>query len=152
MAVPPAPPSDLSFADPRCLAQARPADTVEDGMVMDAGWTLYNAYQAGWGVILVDGLSGYDGMCRPVGYQTFVFVDGVFAGTISPEPMVARSDGAAIHVDLFGSDRISASFARYTGEDPLCCPSATTSVDYRIDRTDQGPVVVPASAFTSPAR
>jgi hypothetical protein len=40
------------------------------------------------------GTAGYDGMCRPRQYQDFVFVGSVFAGTLSPQPMDSRTDGA----------------------------------------------------------
>jgi hypothetical protein len=34
--------------------------------------------------------------------------------------------------------------------DPLCCPSAVTSVQYSIDRAGLAPVVVPQQASTQP--
>lgn len=151
MAVPAAPPDGLALADPRCGRQQRPPETAEDDAVVAAGWVLFNAYQSGWGVRVIDGLAGYDGMCRPMGYQGFVFVDGVFAGTVSPVPMASRFDGAGrTAVIQPPGDELSAVFARYTKDDPLCCPSAASYVTYRIDRVDGSPVLVPVSASTTP--
>jgi hypothetical protein len=151
-AIPLAPASEPALDEniARCGRDERWPETEEDDAVLLAGWRLFGSYQAGWGVKVIQGLAGYDGMCRPVRYQEFVFVDGVFAGTVSPEPMDSRTDGAATSVRLLAQDRIMASFVRYTDADPLCCPSRTTSVSYRVDRTDAGPVLVPESSFTQP--
>jgi hypothetical protein len=145
MAIPPAPATDGN-PDPRCAERERPADTPEDAAVMAEGWRLFLPYQRGWGVTVISALAGYDGMCRPLGYQSFVFVDGIFAGTIAPEPMNSRTDGAASDVRLWFADQLSAEFVRYTPDDPLCCPSATTSVNYTIDLTAGGAVLNPIPA------
>ena len=91
MAIPAAPTIDGN-PDPRCVERERPAETAEDDALIAEGWHLFLPYQRGWGVTLISGLASYDGMCRPLGYQSFVFVDGVFAGTVSPEPMNSRTD------------------------------------------------------------
>lgn len=142
MAIPTAPETDGN-PDPRCAERERAADTAEDAALMAEGWRLFLPYQRGWGVTLIAGLAGYDGMCRPLTYQYFVFVDGVFAGTIAPEPMSSRSDGAASDVNLWFEDQLSAEFARYAADDPLCCPSGSTSVNYTIDLTAGGAVLNP---------
>jgi hypothetical protein len=151
-AIPPAPASDpfLDANIARCGRDERPPETPEDRAVSLAGWRLFGAYQAGWGVKLIEGLAGYDGMCRPLRYQQFVFVDGVFAGTIAPAPMDARTDGAASTVRLFAVGRIFASFVRYAQSDPLCCPSRITTVNYQIVYTEDGPVLVAVDATTRP--
>src|SRR5262245_27215326 len=128
--VPAAPTDTGAPPDPRCQQQARPAETAADRQVQAAGWTLFGSYLGGWGIVSVKGLSGYDGMCRPMGYQEFVFVDGVFAGTISPDVMSSRFDGAGRVTGLFGPDQLIAEFARYKPSDPLCCPSSSTSMTY----------------------
>jgi len=153
MAVPAAPSDgDMATADPRCAATARPIETAEDRAVSDAGWTLFGEYSGGWGVTVIAGLTGYDGMCRPGGYQDFVFVDGVFAGTISPVPMNSREDGAAssIFIQAAGSG-LTSSFSRYADTDPRCCPHAVSYVSYRIDRSGGGPVLMATSVSTSSA-
>lgn len=140
MAIPHAPAfEDVSNID--CGKQERPPETPQDQALVDAGWHLFLAYQQGWGVTLVSGLSGYDGMCRPIGYQDFVFVDGEFAGTLSPEPMASRTDGASDGANLWSADTISAQYRRYAPDDALCCPSGHTYVEFTITRGDDGPVV-----------
>jgi hypothetical protein len=129
--------------DPQCVERERPAETDEDDALIAEGWHLFLPYQRGWGVTLISGLSGYDGMCRPLGYQSFVFVDGVFAGTISPEPMDSRTTGAATDVNLWFADQVSADYLRYAPDDPLCCASETDSVEFTIEDTPDGPVLNP---------
>ncbi|HZQ35849.1 MAG TPA: LppP/LprE family lipoprotein [Dehalococcoidia bacterium] len=144
--VPAAPAGDLS--NPMCGQDARPVETAEDQAVSDAGWTLFGAYQGGWGVTVVSGLSSYDGMCRPIGYQFFVFVNGTFAGTISPEPMNSRFDGAATIVRLGAQNRITAQFSRYSESDPLCCPSRISFVSFGVDDSQGTPVLTPLDVST----
>ena len=140
MAIPKAPDCE-DYSDMNCGQHERPAETPQDQALVDAGWHLFTAYQQGWGVTLVSGLSGYDGMCRPIGYQDFVFVDGEFAGTLAPEPMASRTDGASDGAHLWGADTISAQYRRYTPDDALCCPSGSTYVEFTITRGADGPVV-----------
>jgi hypothetical protein len=131
--------------NPQCLSDNRPIETDADQALADAGWTLFGGYQGGWNTLVVRGLSGYDGMCRPLGYNEFVFVDGDFAGTISPELMDSRTDGVGDVRFFAAKDSLAAQFQRYAPTDPLCCPSATMSVTYKIVRTANGPVLVPQS-------
>jgi hypothetical protein len=148
-----APPGNIALADPRCVQLSRPPQTPEDRAVVAAGWTLQGPFTGGWGAVIVQGLTDYDGMCRPVGYNYFVFVDGAFAGTLAPAPMAARTDGAAQDVRLGFSGDLTATFVRYAPTDPLCCPSGPdVLVRYRIDRTPSGPVVVPDARDAVPAR
>jgi hypothetical protein len=141
--------------DPRCRESERPAETPEDRSVIARGWRLFHDYQAGWGLKVIWALSGYDGMCRPWGYQVFVFVRGVFAGTLSPRPMDARTDASLFSVQLLsrlaGRDPLVATFERYAESDPLCCPSRRTLVRYRVDRSRGAPLLVPVAASSSPA-
>jgi len=129
--------------DPQCAERERPAETEEDDTLIAAGWHLFLPYQRGWEVTLVSGLAAYDGMCRPLGYQSFVFVDGVFAGTVSPQPMDSRTTGAATDVNLWYADQVSAEYLRYAPDDPLCCASETDSVQFTIEDTPNGPVLNP---------
>jgi len=132
---------EMSFGGRHCSDFSRPAETPEDRAVEGAGWFLVNGYVSGWGIRVVAGTSGYDGMCRHAGYQYFVFVDGVFAGTVSPELMSSRLDGAAGATWLPGADLLNVEFVRYAPTDPFCCPSGRSLAIYRIDRTAAGPVV-----------
>lgn len=144
MALPTAPWIDGN-TDPRCSQRDRPAETDEDQALTANGWRLFGSYERGWGVTVVSGYAASDGMCRPLGYQWFVFVDGQFAGTIAPQPMDSRTDGAGRDVHLWYADQLGAEFSRYTPDDALCCPSGAASVDYRIDTTPDGPVLAPVS-------
>lgn len=148
MAIPTAPAGNN--LDPRCVATTRPSETDEDVALVDAGWYLIGAYQGGWGVRVVLATSGFDGMCRPYGFQAFVFADGSFAGTLSPDLMDSRFDGALGSYRLLQDGAITAEFSRYADTDPLCCPSRLSSANYRIDRSGGLPVVVPMSTSTQP--
>jgi len=136
--IPAAPKAD-GVVDPRCRAQARPAQVDEDRRVQARGWDLVGAYQGGWQILVVQATAGYDGMCRPRRYQAFVFVRGVFAGTLSPQPMESRTDGALSRVTL-ADRRITGEYLRYTPTDPLCCASRTATVTFAVTAA---PVVVP---------
>ena len=131
--------------DPRCRAEARPPQLDEDKRVREQGWDLVGAYQGGWDTLVIRGTAGYDGMCRPRQYHDFVFVRGVFAGTLSPRPMDSRTDGALERVFFQTGPRLTAEYTRYAAKDALCCPSRTTRVVF--DVTSNG--VVPVSASTS---
>jgi hypothetical protein len=92
---------------------------------------------------IVDGMIGGDGMCRPIGYNIFVFIGGRFAGVLSPAAMNAQADSSAGAVRILGADSLSAEFVRYAANDAMCCPSSRVTVRYRIDRSGAAPVVVP---------
>jgi hypothetical protein len=94
-------------------------------------------------VEILAGMSDADGMCRPLGYQLFVFVGGMFAGTLSPQPMDSRADQSSGALRLLQDDVVSADFSRFTSSDALCCPSAHVTVRYKIDRQQTPPVLVP---------
>jgi hypothetical protein len=132
----------------RCKASLRRSTMPEDRGVVQAGWLLVGAYQHFSGTAVVTGTSDFDGMCRPVGYQVFVFADRVFAGTLAPGVMTSRTDGAESRVHLFRADELSAEFLRYAESDPLCCASRLSRVIYRVERRGKTPVLVPVSAST----
>ena len=133
--------------DLRCRTQARAPETGADTQLADRGWDLVGGYQGGWGILVIQGAAGYDGMCRPRAYQDFVFLRGVFAGTLSPGVMDARADGALKRVTLQSGQRLVVEYARYSAVDPLCCPSKATTVEFEIG-SDEG-VVRPLSLSTS---
>jgi hypothetical protein len=109
----PAAPTMHGAVDPRCRDAARPAHLDEDKRLRDVGWHLVGAYQGGWQTLVIRATAGYDGMCRPRQYQDFVFVRGMFAGTLSPQPMDSRTDGALSRVSLVSSSQLIAEYARY---------------------------------------
>jgi hypothetical protein len=129
----------------RCAAFARPATSPEDRALRARGWTLVGPYQRFGSTVVMMATASADGMCRPNGFQAFVFVNGVFAGTLSPAAMNARTDAsiASLNVSIFGAGEISADFARYSDQDPLCCPHGSTNVLYHV--TAKPPLVVPES-------
>jgi heat shock protein HslJ len=145
-AIPPAPNQQGTVGD-RCRASARPVQLAEDKRVRGRGWDLIGAFQGGWQTVVIRGAAGYDGMCRPSPYQDFVFVRGVFAGTLSPQPMYSRTDGAISQVWLQNGTQLTAEYVRYAANDPLCCPTRLTSVVF--DVAGDKPVVRPVSASTS---
>jgi hypothetical protein len=142
----PAAPTFAGPVDPRCKEAARPPQLEEDKRLRDEGWDLVAAYQGGWQMLVIQGTAGYDGMCRPRQYQGFVFVRGVFVGTLAPRPMDSRSDGALTRVFLGGVGRLTGEYARYAASDALCCPSRTTTVDF--DMAGDRAVLRPLTAST----
>ncbi|HEX2184673.1 MAG TPA: LppP/LprE family lipoprotein, partial [Chloroflexota bacterium] len=149
----PAPGEAAPPLDPQCTATERAATTQADEMLTAAGWRLFGqpVTSSNGEVKVVSALSGYDGMCRPMGYQQFVFAEGErFIGMTSPAPMASREDGAADTPTFTGADTLSVPFSRYGPEDPACCPTRQTVVTYRIDRQAAWPLLVPVSATTSP--
>src|SRR5262245_52521074 len=143
----PAAPRVDGNVDPRCRGMARPPELQEDKRLREKGWDLVGAYQGGWQILVIGATAGYDGMCRPLQYQSFVFQRGVFVGTLSPNAMDSRTDGALSQVYLQANDRVVAEYLRYNDADPLCCPSRTTSVEFEI--ASGPPVLRPLSATTS---
>ena len=72
--------------------------------LVDAGWSLFNAENAtGAPFEILSGQANADGMCRPTDYQLFVFESGVFAGTLSPDLMDSRTDGALVETQIQSS-------------------------------------------------
>lgn len=132
-AVPRAPRSaDRAVTDVQCREIIRSPESLADRALTRAGWSLYGAAQTYGTITVINGLSGFDGMCRPTGYNTFVFSGSRFIGTLSPENMDSRTDGSLIQADLGTAKSISAEFNRYTSNDALCCPSQKSSVVYEI--------------------
>ena len=146
----PAAPRIQANMDSRCRDAARPPELEQDKRLRDHGWDLVGAYQGGWQILVLRATAGYDGMCRPLQYQDFVFVRGVFAGTLSPQAMDSRIDGALGRISLQSDSRLIAEYARYAATDPLCCPSRRTTVVFEI--ANDASVVRPLSTSTSPSQ
>ena len=130
----------------RCMMQVLRSTSGERALA-DAGWLpmhMFDRQIVQRDVEILGGLAGADGMCRPVHFNVFVFVNGRLSGALSPYDMDSRSDGSiAGGIRLAEDDTISADFARYASADALCCPSGRVTVRYRIDRKASPPVVVP---------
>ena len=152
MPIPKAPPLN-PLEDPRCLEQLRPADSDAARMVEAAGWKLYIGDLTDSRVRIVRALASFDGMCRPMEYQAFAFTTETppqFIGTMSPQPMGSRTDGALIQIELVNLDRIIGRYARYTDRDALCCPSAVSAVTFRIGQSGRSAVLTRMGTTTEP--
>jgi hypothetical protein len=160
--IPQAPP--IHNPDPRCRT-SEVAPTTPEGMQLAArGWRLESFWPpiSSGGLVVQAALAEYDGMCRPFEYNVFVFSQGTYAGTLSPDNMNSRLDGSLFvgpgqQVAVIGpSGSIAANFIRYADTDPLCCPSRGVShVVYSVQTQNGQPVVVPDSITTlsaSPAQ
>jgi putative salt-induced outer membrane protein YdiY len=88
-------------------------------------------------------------MCRPLGYQFFLFVGDDFAGTLSPAPMDSRTDGALSDLAWLDAKSATATFSRYAEADPLCCPSRESVIVYAVEQYSGRPVLTALSAQTS---
>jgi hypothetical protein len=132
----PAPPAPEPYNLGVCNRDLRGPAGPDEAQVAAAGWRLEGYWptaRAG-DLALVTATAGYDGMCRPWGFQVFAFAGGRFAGTISPEPMNSREDGVLFGTPTLAADgRVTAQFTRYKPTDPLCCPTGgRTAVAYRL--------------------
>lgn len=138
-------PAEKASIPQSCLKFARKPSSAADRQVIKAGWTLFSPAQKHSNVAVVTAMSDVDGMCRPMGYQSFVFVNGKFAGTLSPVPMSSRTDGALGNVRFNAPGQMTAEFVRYTDSDPLCCPSRTGTITYRIDSAGSNSLITPVN-------
>jgi hypothetical protein len=152
MAIPVAPAAGGSL-DPRCLEQVKPAESDAGTLVEAAGWKLFSADLTDGSVRIVRALASFDGMCRPMQYQAFAFTTStppIFLGTFSPTPMNSRTDGALNQIELVNLDRIVGRYARYTLQDALCCPSATSTVTFRVEQRGMTSVLLRMNTATEP--
>lgn len=140
--------------DPRCrMREVAPTNT-EESQLAGLGWKIeayWPALQSG-DLKLVTALADYDGMCRPLAFNVFVFAGGAYAGTLSPVTMNSRTDDVLATpngksgVTVQPDGTIQAVFTPYASTDPLCCPSrGTTTLTYRVQTLNGGPVVVPVA-------
>ncbi len=118
----------------RCKERVRPPSDAADQSLNQAGWTLFGPVQKKGNAAFILAMSGADGQCRPLGFQGFVFVDGKFAGVVSPFAMDARTDSALDlnKIRLKDATDLEIEFLRYSDVDPFCCPSRTQVVTYKI--------------------
>ena len=137
-----------SALDSRCREQVREPAVAAERSVVKLGWTLYGPAQIFANVRVFTAMTSVDGMCRPLGYQAFVYMEGRYAGTLSPVPMNSRTDGALTTIRLVSATRIFGEFARYRDSDPLCCPSSVSMVTYSL-RNDEIPALMAVSVTPS---
>lgn len=142
-AIPPAPAVEEGGNLPNCAISLRQPTLPEDQLLQDAGWALTGPAQVYGDTTVITGMANADGMCRPLSYQTFVFTNGNFVGTLSPLLMDSRSDGSLGRVNLYRDGSLDATFNRYTPEDPLCCPSSSSRIFYEVKEENGKSVLVP---------
>jgi LPXTG-motif cell wall-anchored protein len=149
-AIPTAPPARL--AQQICTSKERGATNAEESLVARAGWRL----ESYWPILrrgnlaIVLALSDYDGMCRPLGFNAFVFASGTYAGTLSPVNLNSRTDGVFNRTPELPADgMIQAIYTRYAPTDPLCCPSRpATIVTYGLINGAIAPLTIATVAST----
>ncbi|WP_224361965.1 LppP/LprE family lipoprotein [Hyalangium versicolor] len=132
----------------RCKAEILSANTDEERRVEGAGWMLVEPTRRAGALALVKGTQAFDGECRPTAFQVFVFSEGQFAGTVAPQPMERQADGELLQARVEDDGTVMADFARYRAKDPLCCPSRTATVSYRIDHVGATPILLPERIST----
>ncbi len=137
-------------ADNRCLEQIRQPETAAERVLAQRGWRLYGATQSFGQTRVATALSGFDPMCRPLGFQAFVYREGRYAGTLAPAAMDSRADGALTEIRLVSPTVVSAEFVRYASSDALCCPSKISRVTYNLRRAD-APDFAPVNVTTDAA-
>jgi hypothetical protein len=97
---PPSTPQGESANADRCGQQVRQPANAADRALVRKGWMLYGPVYSSDFTKIVTALSGFDGMCRPVGHQAFVYWEDRYAGTLSPVPMNSRADGSLTNIHL----------------------------------------------------
>ncbi|MDS3861479.1 META domain-containing protein [Thermosynechococcaceae cyanobacterium BACA0444] len=132
----------------QCVSQIRQPSLDAERAVVAKGWKLFGPLQTYDTTQLFLATSGFDGMCRPMGFQAFVYVEGRYAGTLSPVLMDSRSDGVLYAPYLNSGSEINVEFARYRSTDPLCCPSGKSFVTFKI-RPDEVPDLIATTVTTT---
>jgi hypothetical protein len=134
----------------RCGSSSLSSSTTA-GTLRKAGWVPFLHFDraiARDGAEVIGGMTTAGPGCEPTVFNLFVFVDGRFAGTISPAVMTQNRDGVAGAVRITRADSLTAEFARYTTKDTECCPSSRVRVTYRIERAGSQPALVPMELRT----
>lgn len=133
--LPKAPKSEFAEINDNCKSMLRPASTAVDKMLKEAGWYLVSAVLTFGNTSALQVAAGFDGNCRPMDYNLFVFSNQAYLGSASPVLMQSREDGSLSDFQLW-NDHISVTFTRYSTRDALCCPSRLSSVYFGIsDKT-----------------
>jgi len=134
----------------RCRNVVRPATLPVDRLLSTYNWTLVGDAQVFGRTTAVTVAQGFDGMCRPLGFQTLVFVGNLVAGTLSPGPMDSRTDGSLTNVKLLSETSLVADYIRYQGTDALCCPSKINRVTFKIERDGRSWLLKPDFVTEAP--
>jgi hypothetical protein len=122
--------------NPQCDTASREPQGAAERLLVGEGWKLAAASVSRRDraslIEVVQGFRQYDGMCRPLNFQAFVFINDRPIGTLSPRLMNSREDGAMNRVSISDSGEITANFLRYRATDALCCPSRESLAVYSV--------------------
>src|SRR5262245_25323783 len=130
----PVPSANVAELQTRCPDLVRQPNSPAENALVRTGWMLYGAVQSYEYTKVIFAMSDADGMCRPLGYQAFVYWEGRYAGTLLPMAMNSRTDGALAKISLGNPSRSFAEFARYSKSDALCCPGRISQVTFEVNR------------------
>jgi heat shock protein HslJ len=133
----------------RCAVAVRQPSLPQDQLLTKMNWTLVGAAHVFGKTTVVSAAEAFDGMCRPLKFQTLVFVGNRVAGTLSPGPTDARTDGSLVNVRLTGEKNLTAEYVRYRASDALCCPYKTEAVTFVIKPDGANFLLMPESKIQS---
>jgi heat shock protein HslJ len=129
----------------QCGKFVRQPTLAADKQLAKFGWTLVGAAQVYGKTTVVGVAESFDGQCRPLKFQTLVFVGNRVAGTLAPGPMDSRTDGALTSVKMTSETTLTAEYARYKAADALCCPSKIEAVTFVIKPDGANHLLTPES-------
>ena len=133
----------------RCGIVVRQPTLAQDFLLTKMNWTLTGAAHVYGKTTVVTAAEAFDGMCRPLKFDTYVFVGNRVAGTLSPGQMDSRTDGSLVNVQLTGEKNLTAEYVRYRASDALCCPYKTEAVTFVIKPDGANFLLVPESKTQS---
>lgn len=133
----------------RCSVVVRQPTLPQDFLLTKMNWTLVGAAQIHGKTTVIGVAEAFDGMCRPLKFQTLVFVGNRVAGTLSPGLMNSRTDGSLTTVKMISEKSLTAEYVRYRATDALCCPYKTEAVMFVIKLDETNFLLVPESKTQS---
>jgi heat shock protein HslJ len=133
----------------RCGGGVRQPSLPQDFLLTKMNWTLVGAAQVYGKTTVVSTAEAFDGMCRPLKFRTLVFVGNRVAGTLSPGPTDARTDGSLVNVRMTSEKNLTAEYVRYRESDALCCPYNTEAVTFVIKPDGANFLLTPESKMQS---
>ena len=131
----------------RCAVVVRQPTLPQDFQLTKMNWTLVGAAHVFGKTTIITTAEAFDGMCRPLKFENYVFVGNRIAGTLSPGQMDSRTDGYLTDVKMPTEKSITAEFARYRASDALCCPYKIEAVTYTIKPDGANFLLVPEGKF-----
>lgn len=133
----------------RCAVAVRQPTLAQDKLLTKMGWAPVGAAHVFGNTTVITVAEAFDGQCRPLKFDTFVFVGNRVAGTLSPGQMDSRTDGSLVNVQLTGEKNLTAEYVRYRASDALCCPYKTEAVIFVIKPDGANFLLVPESKMQS---